>query len=62
MFPDGFEAIWAFQTPIWVLGHLLNPSSLRGGFGDLAISGGIWGEKRPKKKFQNVFGGTWEGY
>ena len=45
MFPDGFDAFWALQTPIWVLGHLLNPSSLRGGFGDLAIFGGIWGEK-----------------
>ena len=45
MFPDGFDAFWALQTPIWVLGHLLNPSGLQGGFGDLAIFRGIWGEK-----------------
>ena len=41
-----------------MVGHLLNPSSLQGGFGDLAISGGIWGEKSPEKKTQNVFGDT----
>ena len=21
MFPDGFDALWALQTPIWVLAH-----------------------------------------
>ena len=50
MFLDGFDAFWALQTPIWVLGHLLNPSSLRGGFGDLAVWEGVWGGKPPQQK------------
>ena len=33
MFPDGFDTFWALQTPIWVFGHPLNGSSLRGGLG-----------------------------
>ena len=38
------------------------PSSLQAGFGDLAISGGIWGEKSPEKKsFGMCLGVLWEG-
>ena len=41
MFLDGFDAFWALQTPIWVLGQLLNPSTLRGGVWGLSRLG--WG-------------------
>ena len=53
MFPDGFDAFSALQTPSWVSGHLLSqyvPSSLQGGFGDLAVFGGFGVKNQPKKK------------
>ena len=33
-----------------------------GGFVELAVLGGFGVKNHPKKKFRNVFGGTWEGY
>ena len=61
MFPDGFDAFRALETPIWVFGHPLNPSSPRGVWG-LGCLGGFGVKKHLKKKFQNVFGGTLRGY
>ena len=62
MFADGFDAFSALQTPIWVRGHPLNPSGLRGGVWGLGRFGGIWGGKSTQKKFWNVFGDTLGGY
>ena len=54
MFPDGFDAFWALQTPIWVLDHpVLGQRCLvacKGGFGGLSRFGGIGGEKSPEKR------------
>ena len=61
MFPDGFGALWALSTPIWVVGHLLNPSSLQGGFGDLAILGGFGVNNHPKKKVSECVWGYFGG-
>ena len=49
-FPDRFDTFWARETPIWVFGHPLNPSSLRGGLGTWPFLG-IWGGDSAKKKF-----------
>ena len=66
MFPDGFDAFWALQTPIWVLDHpALGQRCLvasKGGLGDLAVFEGFWGENNPPKKFPNAFGDTLDGY
>ena len=55
MFPDGFDAFWALCTPIWALGDLLAPISLREGFGGLAVWEGVRGEKSPRKKSFGMF-------
>ena len=66
MFPDGFDAFWALQTPIWVLDHLREASrclaACKGGFGDLAVFGRSGVKNHPKKKFPNAFGDTLGGY
>ena len=66
MFPDGFDAFWALQTPIWALDHpALGQRCLvasKGGLGDLAVFGGFGVKNHPKKKFLNVFWDTLGGY
>ena len=65
MFPDGFDAFWALQTPIWVLDHpALGQRCLvacKGGLGDLAVFVGFGVENQPEKKFPNAFGDTLDG-
>ena len=64
VFPDGFDAFWALQTPIWVLDHLHEasrcPVACKGGFGDVFGQSGV--KNHPKKKFPNVFRDTVGGY
>ena len=60
MFPDGFDAFWALQTPTWVHDHLREASrclvACKGGFGDLAIFGRSGVKNHPKKSFQMSLG------
>ena len=45
--------MWNFTVGRGAMGGcppILVPSSLQRGFGDLAVLGGIWGEKWPEKK------------
>ena len=62
MFPDDFDAFWALWTPIWVLGHPLNRSGLRGGSGPWPFLGHLGWKITQKQKFQNMFGDTLRGY
>ena len=64
MFPDGFDAFWVLQTPIWVLDHLREASrclvACKGGVWGLSRFWAIWGEKSPEKKvFKCVFRILW---
>ena len=66
MFPDGFDAFWALQTPIWVLDHLREASrclvACKGGFLDLAVFGRSGVKNHPKKSSQMCLGILWGGY
>ena len=66
MFPDGFDAFWALQTPIWVLSTLCEASrglvACKGGAWGLSRFRASWGEKWPEKKsFQMCLGILWGG-
>ena len=66
IFPDGSDAFWALQTPIWVLSTLCEASrglvALKGGLGDLAVFRRFGVKNDPKQKFPIVFGDTLGGY
>ena len=67
MFPDGFDAFWALQTPIWSFITLCEASRglvacKGGGLGDLAVFGRFGVKNDPKKKFPNMFGDTLGGH
>ena len=65
IFPDGFDAFWALQTPIWVLDHVREASrclvACKEGFGDLAVFGRSGVKKQNQKNFQIRLGIPWGG-
>ena len=61
MFTDGFDTFWALWTPIWVFGHSMNRSSLRGGFGDLAVFGEFGVKNHPEQQVSECVWGYFEG-
>ena len=65
MFPDGFDAFWALQTPIWVLDHLHEASrclaACKGGFGDLAVFGRFGVKNDLKLKLSKSVWGYFRG-
>ena len=66
MFPDGFDAYWALQTPIWVLDHLREATRglvacKGGGFGDLAVFGRFRVRNHPTKKLSKCVWGYFGG-
>ena len=65
MFPDGFDAFWALQTPILSLIALLEASrclgTCKGRVGDLAVFGRFGVKNDPKKSFQMCLGILWGG-
>ena len=65
MFPDGFYAFWALQTPIRVLDHVHETSrclvACKGGFGDLVVFGRSGVKNHPKAKGSKCVWGYFRG-
>ena len=65
MFPDGFDAVWALQTPIWVFITLSEASrglgACKGGLWGLSRFRAIWDENDPEKKVSKRVWGYFGG-